>query len=103
VRDRLSPGTGSEELVATVLRELGPLLDLRGAPALARAFAWPEAMPQMEVGHLERMRAFDEGLRRWPGLSVIGAGLRGTGIADAVTEGRRAAEAIVSADALQSA
>jgi protoporphyrinogen/coproporphyrinogen III oxidase len=103
VRDRLSPGVGSEELVATVLRELGPLLGLRGTPALARAFAWPEAMPQMEVGHMERMRAFDDRLQRWPGLSVIGAGLRGTGIADAVTEGRRAAEAIVSGDALRSA
>jgi oxygen-dependent protoporphyrinogen oxidase len=103
VRDRLSPGVGSEELVATVLGELGPLLGLRGGPVLARAFAWPEAMPQMEVGHVERMRAFDDRLQRWPGLCVIGAGLRGTGIADAVGEGRRAAEAIVSGDALRSA
>jgi oxygen-dependent protoporphyrinogen oxidase len=103
IRDRLSPGLGSEELVATVLRELGPLLDLRGAPQLARAFAWPEAMPQMEVGHLQRMRSFDERLQGWPGLAVTGAGLRGTGLADAVTEGRRAAESIVSGEALRSA
>jgi oxygen-dependent protoporphyrinogen oxidase len=103
VRDRLAPGVGGEELVATVLRELGPLLGLRGTPAVARAFVWRESMPQMEVGHLARMRSFDERLRQWPGLTVIGAGLRGTGIADAVTEGRRAAEAIVASGALQSA
>lgn len=103
VRDRLAPGVGADELVETVLRELGPLLGLRGAPTAARAYLWREAMPQMEVGHLARMRAFEERLARWPGLSVIGAGLRGTGIADAVTEGRRAAEAIVSAPAERSA
>lgn len=100
VRDRLEAGVGGEELVATVLRELAPLLGLRGAPALARSFLWRESMPQMEVGHLARMRAFDERLRLWPGLTVIGAGLRGTGIADAVTEGRRAAEAIASGQPL---
>jgi oxygen-dependent protoporphyrinogen oxidase len=103
VRDRLHPGTGSGELVATVLRELGPLLGLRGAPQLARAFSWPDAMPQMEVGHLRRVEAFDERLKRWPGLSVIPSGLRGTGLADAVAEGRRAAEAIVSGAARWSA
>ncbi|MET0551500.1 MAG: protoporphyrinogen oxidase [Vicinamibacteria bacterium] len=103
VRDRLAPGVGSEELVATVLHDLGPLLGLRGAPTVARAFLWRESMPQMEVGHLARMRSFDERLGRWPGLAVIGAGLRGTGIADAVTEGRRAAEAIVAGQDLRSA
>jgi oxygen-dependent protoporphyrinogen oxidase len=103
VRDPLVPGVGGEELVATVLGDLGPLLGLRAAPRLARAFLWRESMPQMEIGHLARMRSFDEHLRRWPGLAVIGAGLRGTGIADAVTEGRRAAEAIVSGQVSASA
>ena len=43
------------ELVALALREMGPVLGLRGEPALTRVFRWPEATPQMEVGHLEKV------------------------------------------------
>jgi hypothetical protein len=36
------------------------------------------------------MAALEHRLEDWPGLHVIGAGLRGTGIADAVTDGLQA-------------
>jgi oxygen-dependent protoporphyrinogen oxidase len=57
-------------------------------------FTWPESMPQMETGHRERMAALDHRLEQWPGLALIGAGLRGTGIADAVADGLFAAERV---------
>ena len=48
----------------------------------------------METGHRDRMAALDHRLEQWPGLSLIGAGLRGTGIADAVSDGLNAARTV---------
>ena len=93
-RDPGALALGEAGLLATVRRELAPVLSLRGEPVTTRVFTWPAAMPQMEVGHRERMAALDHRLEQWPGLSVIGAGLRGTGIADGISDGLRAARAL---------
>jgi protoporphyrinogen/coproporphyrinogen III oxidase len=95
VRDPEALALGEQGLLSTVRRELTPILGLRGEPVVTRVFTWPESMPQMETGHRERMAALDHRLEQWPGLSLIGAGLRGTGIADAVADGLRAAERLV--------
>jgi oxygen-dependent protoporphyrinogen oxidase len=89
-RDASALSLGKVGLLDTVRRELTPVLGLRGEPVVTRVFTWPESMPQMEVGHRERMAALEHRLEDWPGLHVIGAGLRGTGIADAVTDGLQA-------------
>lgn len=103
VRDPQAHALGAEELQALVERELAPLLGLRGRPCLARVQSWHEAMPQMELGHAERMAALDRQAAHWPGLAVIGAGLRGTGIGDAAAEGLATAQAIVRRPDVRSA
>jgi oxygen-dependent protoporphyrinogen oxidase len=95
VRDPDVLALGEQGLLATVRRELTPILGLRGEPVVTRVFTWPASMPQMETGHRERMAALDHRLEQWPGLSLIGAGLRGTGIADAVSDGMQAARKLV--------
>jgi oxygen-dependent protoporphyrinogen oxidase len=94
VRDPQVLSLGEQGLLSTVRRELTPILGLRGEPVVTRVFTWPESMPQMETGHRERMAALDHRLEQWPGLALIGAGLRGTGIADAVADGLFAAERV---------
>jgi len=74
-------------LAGTVTREMGPVLGIEGEPALARVYRWPRGTPQMEVGHLQRMRALEERLTRVPGLFLTGAGIRVTGIPDGVADG----------------
>jgi oxygen-dependent protoporphyrinogen oxidase len=78
-------------LLAIVEGDLRGLLAIRGEPVLSRAYRWPEATPQMEVGHLERVAALDAQLARVPGLFVTGAGLRATGIPDVIADATRAA------------
>jgi protoporphyrinogen/coproporphyrinogen III oxidase len=80
-------------LVDLVRREMGPVLGLGGEPVVSRVHRWPESTPQMEVGHLDRVAAFEERLRDVPGLFVTGAGLRVTGIPDVVADATRTAEA----------
>ena len=80
-------------LGALVRRELAPVLGLRGAPLLERVYRWPRATPQMVVGHLDRMARLDAIVQELPGLFLTGAGLRGTGLPDAIADGERAARA----------
>lgn len=79
------------EMVATVVRELRGVLGLRGDPAMARVFRWPQATPQLEVGHLARLRALEDRLLETPGLFLTGAGLRGTGLPDTIADATRTA------------
>jgi protoporphyrinogen/coproporphyrinogen III oxidase len=87
---------GDAALVAVVAEELRPLVGLRSAPVLARVFRWPDATPQMEVGHLGRMARLAEAVARVPGLHVTGAGLRGTGIPDTIADATQVAAAAVA-------
>jgi oxygen-dependent protoporphyrinogen oxidase len=87
-----------QEMVDTVTREMTTLLGLRGRPVMTRVFRWPGGTPQLEVGHLARMDAVEALLARdAPGLHLVGAGIRSTGIPDSVAEGSRAARAAAEA------
>ena len=60
---------------------------------MSRVFRWPSATPQLEVGHLERMRRVEREIATVRGLFLTGAGVRATGIPDMVADGTRAGEA----------
>jgi oxygen-dependent protoporphyrinogen oxidase len=83
--------TGLAELVE---REMRPLLGIDGEAVVRRVYRWPEATPQMEVGHLDRVARIDRCLAEVPGLFVTGAGIRGTGIPDTVADATRTAAAV---------
>jgi oxygen-dependent protoporphyrinogen oxidase len=78
-------------LAGIVRTEMTPVLGLSGEPVLSRVYRWPEATPQMEVGHLERVAELERRLAGIPGLFLTGAGLRVTGIPDGVADATRAA------------
>jgi oxygen-dependent protoporphyrinogen oxidase len=90
-RDPGAARLSDAELADTVHREMAPTLALAAPPVLVRAFRWPEATPQMLVGHLERVALLERRLATHAGLRVTGAGLRGTGIPDTVGDARRTA------------
>jgi oxygen-dependent protoporphyrinogen oxidase len=81
------------ELTRLAHDEMTRPLGIGGAPVLARAYRWPGATPQMEVGHLDRMAALEARLARWPGLFLTGGGVRGVGLPDVISDARRCAEA----------
>jgi oxygen-dependent protoporphyrinogen oxidase len=93
VRDGEVLRLSDEEMVETVRRDMTPVLGLRGEPVLTRVFRWPGGTPQLEVGHLERMRAVESRVGEVPGLYVTGAGIWSTGIPDSVADATRVAAA----------
>ena len=83
-------------LLARARQEIARVLGAHGEPVLERVFRWPEATPQMEVGHAERMAWIEAQASARSGLFLAGAGLRGTGLPDTIADGalqaRRAAD-----------
>ncbi|MGB9689743.1 protoporphyrinogen oxidase [Thermogutta sp.] len=81
-----------ESRLRTLLRsEVESLLRIRGEPVREWLFRWPAAMPQYEVGHLQRLRRIEERLECWPGLALAGNAYRGVGIPHCIRSGWRAA------------
>ena len=85
------------DLIDAVHRDLAGLLDIAGAPTLARVYRWPDANPQHEVGHAATVEALDARLARLPGLRLAGSAVRGVGIPDCIAAGRAAAAAAAEA------
>ena len=97
---RLSGGRADEAEIgalddgALVARLHSDLVDATGltvSPAQSHVQRWPGAIPQLEVGHLDRVASVRQDLRTFPGLTLAGASYDGLGIAACVRSGERAA------------
>ncbi len=76
--------------------DVAPLLGIAGEPILSRVWRHSGAMPQYDVGHLDRVAAIESRLEALPGLALAGSAYRGVGIADCVRSGEAAAERLTS-------
>ena len=81
-------------LVSLARRELADTLGVQAEPRLARVARWPRAMPQYNLGHLERLAFITGRIERWPGLALAGAAYAGIGIPDCIHSAQQAAEAV---------
>ncbi len=92
-------GVGREAIVATsdealtrmVQEELAGLAGVRGTPEYVEINRWDRAMPQYQIGHLDRLADIDRALSRYPGLFLTGAAYRGVGIPDCIRDGQETA------------
>ncbi len=83
-----------EELLRIVLEELRDIVGIQAKPVFFKVYRWLKGMPKYTVGHLDRIAALEELLKKPPGLLLIGSSYRGIGIGDCVKSGFSAAEAI---------
>jgi oxygen-dependent protoporphyrinogen oxidase len=68
-----------DEIVEACARHLSAVLDLPG-PSASRVHRWWRAMPQYELGHIDRARGIREALA--PGIFVVGSPFDGVGVSD---------------------
>ncbi len=87
-----SLGASDGVLVERVSRQLADIFPLPAEPEAAEVVRWPDAMPQYEVGHLDRVAAIEDGLP--PGVFVVGQAYRGAGIPDCVRQANEVAERV---------
>ncbi|HEX2857807.1 MAG TPA: protoporphyrinogen oxidase [Propionibacteriaceae bacterium] len=84
------------EMIDAVTRELSDLIGLAARPVFARAVRWPATLPQLSVGHLERVAAAREELSRLGGLHLAGSASDGLGLTSTIASGTAVARAVAA-------
>jgi oxygen-dependent protoporphyrinogen oxidase len=82
-------------LRSVVLGDVRRLTGLEAEPDMVQVLRYERAIPQLELGHLERMDRVRAMVGRLPGLRLAGNYLGGVGMKDAVASGFEAAAHIV--------
>lgn len=75
---------GAEALTGLVHRELAPILRLAQLPAFSHVTAYERAIPQYNLGHLERADLLENAGDSFPGLFLTGNYLQGPAIGASV-------------------
>jgi oxygen-dependent protoporphyrinogen oxidase len=79
-------------LLEIAQNEISETLGITSRPLFQRIIRYPGAMPQYNLGHLERLAVIDAHLANHPGLLMAGAAFNGVGIPDCITSGQEAAQ-----------
>lgn len=80
-----------DRLVGLVLAELREILGVTGRPLVVQIDRWHGAMPQYQVGHLEKIARIHDRLGCHAGLALAGAAYEGVGIPQTIASGQAAA------------
>ncbi len=92
--DALMPSTDAE-IAALALRELTNVLGALPSPHTTVVRRWPDALPQYEVGHIERMQELDRRVDAIGALHLLGNAYRGVGLPDLIRDARAAARTMI--------
>ena len=88
----------ADEAIASLAHaELQKILGPLPAAVATVVRRWPRALPQYEVGHLERMAELDRRVAALGNLRLLGNGYRGVGVPDLIRDARAAARAVAAA------
>ncbi len=75
--------------------ELRQIVGLEASPDFARVTRWYDAMPQYQVGHLQKVASIEKKLaEKHPGLYLAGASYHGVGIPDCIANSNQVAEQV---------
>lgn len=85
-------GRSDSELVALAEEELKIILKIEAKPVWTLLRRYPKAMPQYEVGHLERVESIFKNMEKYPGLFLTGNAYYGVGIPESIERAHAAAE-----------
>jgi oxygen-dependent protoporphyrinogen oxidase len=89
--DPAAASLSAEALTELVHSELAPLLQIRAAPVFSHAQVYRHALPQYNIGHVERLQALASICGNLPGLYLVGNYLRGPAIGNCVELGMETA------------
>ena len=86
-----------DELVRRLLADLRRFTGIDAEPTLVHVQRWDSGLPQLHVGHLERLRSVREELAATiPGVHLAGAAYEGVGLTSCLTSGQQAADAVIT-------
>jgi oxygen-dependent protoporphyrinogen oxidase len=75
-------GWSDDRILGAVRQELDRLMGITAPPCFHTIIRWDRAIPQYQLGHLERIGRIEERAGRWPGLFPAGNAYHGVAIND---------------------
>jgi len=85
---------GDETLKQKMQTFLNDFSGIRARPVFVDVKRYPNALPQYETGHLERVARIEKKGLQYPGLFFAGNGFRGFGITDCIRQARTAVSSL---------
>jgi oxygen-dependent protoporphyrinogen oxidase len=85
-----------DEIVSIAHRDLQRALGIDVAPVVVAGFRWDRAIPQLEVGHTQRLATIAYGMSRLPQMTLIGNYFKGPSVPDCIAISLEAAGRVVS-------
>jgi len=82
--------SGAAAAITHARADLERVLRITAPPARTWTFAWPDAIAQYTVGHLDRVATVRHRVARHPGLTLCGTSYDGTSFNHAIAAGMRA-------------
>ncbi|TWT58781.1 Protoporphyrinogen oxidase [Thalassoglobus neptunius] len=83
-----------DQIMDTVRIELRSVLGVQGTPDFMKIVRYDRAMPQYEVGHLQRVERIRSQMDDLQGVALAGNAFVGVGIPDCIRSGEEAAEKV---------
>lgn len=80
--------TNENEIAQRVIRDITPILGITGDPILQSVTLWQHAIPQYELGHLEKIATIDRALMQFPQIYTRANWRDGISVADCVRNAR---------------
>jgi oxygen-dependent protoporphyrinogen oxidase len=87
-------GLPDDKLYDIAQRELAELLGIRGEPQIRELVRWNQAMPQYQLGHLDRVARIERLASELPAFALAGNAYLGVGIPFCIRSGELAAERV---------
>lgn len=88
-------GWPDARVLESVRRDLAETLGISATPIVQHIHRWPQAIPQYQLGHLQRVSRIEQLRQRHAGLFLTGNCLRGVAVNDCTAEARRCAAEVV--------
>jgi oxygen-dependent protoporphyrinogen oxidase len=94
--DQAAVDLSDEEIINIALRDLNKTMNITEKPLFHVVTRWKKAMPQYNVGHIERMKSVKESLaKELPGVFLAGGSYEGVGIPDCIDQGEAAVKKVL--------
>ena len=77
------------------LDELQSFIGIQGSPQICEITRWSHAMPQYQLGHVERIATIEQRITQLPHLQLAGNAYHGVGIPHCIRSGELAAERLL--------
>ena len=90
-------GASDVEIAGRARELLGRALGIKAEPELTEVWRWEGANPVYAVGHEQRVREIESRRAAIPNLYLTGAGYRGLGLPDCISDGRAIGRAALGA------